>query len=1064
MNRTKVFIVFVLSFLFFQASYSFAASIPTDKLFGYWKFDETIGTTTVDNSNKGNTGKLFGNPMWARGQVNGALKMNGTSDYVQISDSPKFDMKDFSVAAWVKLTESTTTTVRIVSQQIPGASSGWGLLLKNNKLSTSMQLDYPNPSALSFGPLLSDDTWHHVAMTRDTAKGIVTVWVDGVAVGTQTSTSTATYAVNAPITIGSNNGTGAFFPGKIDDVRIYGRVLTALEVRAMHADPIPSDKLFGYWKLDEMNGTTTTDNSDSDNIGTLVGDPSWTVGRVNGALIFNGTSDYVQISDSPKFDMKDFSVAAWIKFKTSISNARIVTQQAATFDGWGLSIVANRITPVAQLDISNPFSRGTALNDDTWHHVAMTRDTAKGIVTVWVDGVAVGTQTTASTATYDVAAPITIGSNGGLWHFFPGKIDDVRIYGRTLTATEILAMYRAEKGDTYETRPNIVVIMTDDQDDTGSMEVMTKTKELLYDQGINFKNSFVNFSQCCPSRASFVTGQYAHNSGVRGNNLSEDGGYLKLFPTEVNTLPVWLEDAGYNTALIGKYLNGFESFAPKIPPGWNTWMGLVNTYAYYNYTINENGFVHSFGATPGEYQTDVLAQKASDFIVNTEDSYKPFFLWLVPLAPHDGAPSTTGPEPAPRHKNLFSSLVLPRSPNFNEADVSDKPMFLKELTPLLNASSITKTTESFRRRREALLGVDDMVEKVVDALKTAGKYDNTIIIFTSDNGYFRGEHRRSMAKLWVYEEAMRVPLIISGPGIPKGQTRDQMALNLDVTATILDYAKALPGRKNDGTSLVPVLQNSQAAWRTAFLVEGTDQIVTSAGKKSYGRFNAVRTSNYKYAEHTLFDNPNSVPEVEMYNLASDKYEMASIHNNSIYGNVKSSLKNTFDILKNCAGPSCWITTPEPAKPFLSFLSPVKNTAAALFSTLSSWWNGKFSSEKSEKPLPENPDSVTSPKSISALEDFMHTDATLGRGATGENVTKLQTFLSQDQSLYSEKTIDGVFGTTTEDAVKLFQERYKTGESDETGIAKENGSVGPITLKKINEVKRMRDIQLMYEEE
>ncbi|MFA5830399.1 MAG: LamG-like jellyroll fold domain-containing protein [Candidatus Paceibacterota bacterium] len=1066
MKHAKVFIAFASALLFFQIPSSFAVAIPTDKLSGYWKLDETSGTTAVDNSGKGNNGVFVGNPLWVKGQVNGALVFNGTTDSVKIPDSPIFDMKDFSVSAWIKLKGSATTTVRIVSQQISGTSVGWGLLIKNNRLSTSMLLDYSNASALSFGPVLNDDKWHHVAMTRDTIYGKITLWVDGKAVGTQTAKKTATYAVDAPVTIGSNNGSIAFFSGRIDEVRMYGRTLGTDEISAMYTNLVPMDKLFGYWKLDEMSGTTTVDRSSYDNTGTLIGNPLWVKGQVNGALVFNGTTDFVRIPDSSIFDMKDFSVSAWIKLKGSVTTTvRIAGQQKpGTLTGWGLLIKNNRLSTSMQLDYSDTsaLSFGSLLNDGKWHHVAMTRDTAIGKITLWIDGKAVGSQSSAKTTTYAVDAPIAIGSNNGAGAFFPGRIDEARIYGKALSANEIGAMYADVMGVPGDTRPNIVVIMTDDQDDTGSMAIMPKTKQLLIDQGITFKNSFVDFPLCCPSRASFLTSQYAHNSGVMGNDLPNDGGYLKLLPTDVNTLPVWLEDAGYNTALIGKYLNGFEAFAPKVPPGWRTWIGLVNTYAYYNYTINENGFVHSFGSTPEEYQTDVLATKAADYIGSNADSSKPFFLWLAPVAPHLGSPSPIGPEPAPRYKNLFSSLALPTPPNFNEADVSDKPTYLRELTPLMNTTLLNLATESFRRRRESILSVDDMVEKVVNALKAAGKYDNTVIVYTSDNGYYHGEHRRPMRKMWVYEESIRVPLVISGPGIPKGQIRNQMVLNLDVTATVLDLAKALPGRQNDGGSLVPIIKNDLAPWRTAFLVEGIDQLISDTGAPSlYGRYSAIRTLNYKYAEHVPLTNLSAVPEKEMYNLSSDPYEMTSVHDNSSYGSAKSSLKNTFDILKTCAGPSCWITTPEPAKPSLGFLSPMKNAAAAIFSGLSSWWNNKFSPAK---PLPKSSVSVTPPKSISEIKDFINTGTTLGKGMSDENVTKLQTFLSKDQMLYPAKTADGVFGTTTEDAVKLFQERYKVGEADETGIAKEDGTVGSVTLKKINEVKRMREIQIMYGEE
>jgi arylsulfatase A-like enzyme len=1059
MNRIAFFSIVLSAFFSFYVPGIFAAPIPTDNLLGYWKLDEMNGTTTVDNSGNGNNGALVGNPAWTAGKVNGALNFNGTTDYVNIPDSPKFDMKDFSVSAWINIGTNGTVGSRIVGQRELSSPPGWGLRVTNNKLNAQLPLDYVTPTP--FGPLLNDNKWHHIAMTRDTVQGKITFWVDGISVGTQTSTSTATYAVAAPLIIGANNGGIGFFPGKIDDVRIYGKALTASEVEAMHAAPIPTDNLLGYWKLDEMNGTTTVDNSGNGNNGALVGNPAWTAGKVNGALNFNGTTDYVNIPDSPKFDMKDFSVSAWINIGTNGTvGSRIVGQrELSSPPGWGLRVTNNKLNAQLPLDYVTPTPFGPLLNDNKWHHIAMTRDTVQGKITFWVDGISVGTQTSTSTATYAVAAPLIIGANNGGIGFFPGKIDDVRIYGKALTASEVEAIYQSEAGIAGDTRPNIVVIMSDDQDDTGSMEIMTKVKNLLSDQGVTFTNSFVTFPLCCPSRASFLTGQYSHNNGVKGNDLGTDGGYSKLLPTEVNTLPVWLQDAGYTTALMGKYLNGFTDYGLKIPPGWNTWMGLASTPpTYYNYPINENGFIHVYGSGPAEYQTDVLAQKAADFIESRSGAAKPFFLWLTPYAPHNGAPGVGVPEPPQRYKNLFSTLALPTSPNFNEEDVSDKPIFLKQLTPFMNQESIDYTTANFQRRRETILGLDDMVEKVVNALKTSGKYDNTIIIYTSDNGYFRGEHRIAVGKLLMYEEAIRVPLIISGPGVPKKQSRNDLVTNIDLPATVLAFANANSGRNADGKSLIPVIQNSAAPWRTAFLIEGLDQPYSNGN--IYGRFNAVRTLNYKYAEHGSFANPTSTPEQEMYNLSADPYELASVHNNSDYGSAKTSLQSILDTLKNCAGETCWITTQEPAKPIFGFFSSVKNFAASIFSVLSSPWHSLLS----WKDILSNNAVFGTPSVAPAeIKDYLNANISLQEGMSSEWVTKLQTFLAEEQGLYQEKTIDGIFGKTTTEAVKRFQERYKIGVADETGIAKENGVVGPFTLKKINEVKRLRNTQVLYDE-
>ena len=238
--------------------------------------------------------------------------------------------------------------------------------------------------------------------------------------------------------------------------------------------------------------------------------------------------------------------------------------------------------------------------------------------------------------------------------------------------------------------PNIVIIMTDDQDDMGSMSVMPKTRTLIGNEGLTFTNSFVDFSLCCPSRASFLTGQAGHNNGIE-DNAPPDGGYHKFQPNEGNTLPVWLQQAGYFTVHMGKYLNGYGNTASNnthVPPGWDLWHGMPDwygAYAYNNYLINKNGVLQAYGNAVTDYKTDVQAQNAADFIASQQGSAQPFFLWLTPLAPHTGPADANGDlfaYPAPRHNGLLDTETLPTSPNLNEADTSDKPGFIKNVLPL----------------------------------------------------------------------------------------------------------------------------------------------------------------------------------------------------------------------------------------------------------------------------------------------------------------------------------------------------------------------------------------------
>ena len=319
-------------------------------------------------------------------------------------------------------------------------------------------------------------------------------------------------------------------------------------------------------------------------------------------------------------------------------------------------------------------------------------------------------------------------------------------------------------------RPNIVVLETDDQT-LAELEVMPNTRRVIGDEGVTFDNHFVSFSLCCPSRATFLTGQYSHNNDVRGNRPPE-GGYEKL--DGANTLPVWLQQAGYYTAHLGKYLNGYGQRDPReIPPGWNEWRGSVDpsTYRFYGYTLNEGGTLTTYcaGAEPACYQTDVYRDKANEIIRRRAAHPQPFFLWVAFLANHSGGPrenddppNLATPLPAPRHKDRFATTPMPLPPSFNEADVSDKPRAIQS-RPLLLPRRIAAIQENWRQRRETLLAVDEAVASIVETLRATRELDRTLILFTSDNGFFHGEHRVALGKVLAYEPSIRVPLLTAAP-------------------------------------------------------------------------------------------------------------------------------------------------------------------------------------------------------------------------------------------------------------------------------------------------------------
>ena len=346
-------------------------------------------------------------------------------------------------------------------------------------------------------------------------------------------------------------------------------------------------------------------------------------------------------------------------------------------------------------------------------------------------------------------------------------------------------------------RPNVLVLETDDQT-LAEMAVLPNVRRLIGDQGVTFDNNFDSFSLCCPSRATFLTGQYSHNNNVRGN-APPQGGYQAL--DKSNTLAVWLQRGGYYTVHLGKFLNGYGRQNPtEIPPGWSEWHGSVDptTYRYYNYTLNEGGTLHTFCATPQPscYQTDVYRDKANE-IIKRRATQGPFFLWVAFLGDHSGTPREPDdppqlgtPVPAPRHHDALKGTPLPKPPSFNEADVSDKPQVIRR-RPLLNARRIAAIQENWQQRRETLMSVDEAISSIVETLRQTGELDNTLILFTSDNGFFHGEHRVANGKVLWYEPSIHLPLLMrwtANKSLPRGVHRSQLAMNVDDAETILDAA------------------------------------------------------------------------------------------------------------------------------------------------------------------------------------------------------------------------------------------------------------------------------------
>jgi arylsulfatase A-like enzyme len=395
--------------------------------------------------------------------------------------------------------------------------------------------------------------------------------------------------------------------------------------------------------------------------------------------------------------------------------------------------------------------------------------------------------------------------------------------------------------------PNIVLIMTDDQN-VDSLPVMRKLMAFPEGSWINFTNAYANHSICCPARATVLTGQYARTTGVTGNDQGE---HLD----DTNTLPVWLDKAGYQTGLIGKYLNGFpwDKGAEYVPPGWDSFKtkGLGGV----------NGFT----------------KEAVNFI-NTAN--EPFFLYLAFLAPHHPA--------KPLATYADADVYLPPDPpNFNEADVSDKPAWVREL-PLFSQSTIDIWHTERIASQRALLGVDDGIQQIVEALTAKDQLDNTMIIFMSDHGFSWGAHRH-LLKECVYEECSKFPLLIRFPNLTENREESRLVSNVDLAATMADYAGVSPELPQEGKNLVPLITNIATDWKEEILLE----------REGIGKFafDGIRVPGWKYVEYANGDK-------ELYDLSADPYELQNLANESDYQAKQTALARRLQTLKNaerCTG-------------------------------------------------------------------------------------------------------------------------------------------------------------------
>jgi N-acetylglucosamine-6-sulfatase len=449
-------------------------------------------------------------------------------------------------------------------------------------------------------------------------------------------------------------------------------------------------------------------------------------------------------------------------------------------------------------------------------------------------------------------------------------------------------------------RPNIIFVLADDLD-YASAQKMPNLSSLLADEGATFENASVSYPICCPSRATMLTGQYAHNHNVKGNKRPV-GGFEKFREegNEEGSIAARLQENGYRTALIGKYLNGYgQQDQTYVPPGWDEWYAKLGRYEYYDYELNENGEVVSYGSDTEDYLTDVLSEKTTDFVRRAAIEDAPFFAYVAPTAPH--SPAT----PAERHKGTLSDEATPRPPSYDEEDISDKPSWIQDLTPVTEKEG-SQIDDRYRERLEATLAVDEMVGSLIDELEVAGELDNTYIVFTSDNGYHLGTHRLKHGKKTPYKEAAHVPLFVRGPGVPAGITVENLVLNTDLASTFAELG-GLEGFEADGRSLAPLLRGEEPpSWRSAVLLEafldgksageGSDGEGDEGSRTDQTAFQAVRTGTHKYVEHEN-------GEKELYDLANDSYELENVYETSDASLVEN-LEARLEALRDCSGDGC----------------------------------------------------------------------------------------------------------------------------------------------------------------
>ncbi len=451
-------------------------------------------------------------------------------------------------------------------------------------------------------------------------------------------------------------------------------------------------------------------------------------------------------------------------------------------------------------------------------------------------------------------------------------------------------------GSTAGSRPNFVFVLTDDL--AWNLVSHMPHVQALQRSGATMSHYYVVDSLCCPSRSAIFTGEYPHEDGVFTNSGS-DGGYATYdaHGDQQKSFAVALQKSGYRTAMMGKYLNGYQPSDP-MPPGWEEWDVAGNGYPEFNYTLNEDGYQHHYGHAPDDYLTDVLSAKASSFIGSSASSGRPFMLEVATFAPH--APYT----PAPRYAHAADGVAYPKTAAYDRLPASP-PSWLSQRGPL-TAAEQKRITKAYRERVEADLSVDDMIGHLEDELKAKGLARNTYFIFSSDNGYHMGEYRLLPGKQTAYDTDIHVPLIVSGPGVPADRTVSQLTSNIDLRPTFETLAGVPVPSTVDGHSLAALWHGQQpTGWRQAILIEhhGPDDTpgdpdAQNAMRADPPSYEALRTASALYALYVRYAHGGQ----EYYNTATDPSELDDLASKGI----PAGLPKALNAMQTChTATTCW---------------------------------------------------------------------------------------------------------------------------------------------------------------